>query len=173
MQCACAVLYWHTWSVWLYHILPYYLINDTIFGKMSSNTKCVIWFSLQLLSVTFLILRRTERDIIINVHWSPCTVPVILISFNETWIFSTDFRKQIQVCNFMKIRPVGAELFQADGRTNITKLIAASHSFANAPYNNNSVEWEHSTIFVWYRSSKNLRGGLTKTAMELQVTRKP
>jgi hypothetical protein len=28
------------------------------------NTKCVFWFSVQLLSETFLILRRTERDII-------------------------------------------------------------------------------------------------------------
>ena len=32
--------------------------------------------------------------------------------------------------NFMKIRPVGAELFRADGRT---KLIVAFHNFADAP----------------------------------------
>jgi len=32
------------------------------------NTKCVFWFSLQLLSETILILRRTERDVIINVY---------------------------------------------------------------------------------------------------------
>jgi hypothetical protein len=36
----------------------------------------------------------------------------------------------------MKIRPVGAELFHADGRTDMTKLIAAFHSFPNAPKNN-------------------------------------
>ena len=33
----------------------------------------------------------------------------------------------------MKIRPVGAELFHADGRTDMTKIIAAFSSFVNAP----------------------------------------
>jgi hypothetical protein len=31
--------------------------------------------------------------------------------------FPTDFQKNTQISNFMKIRPVGAELFHADGRT--------------------------------------------------------
>ena len=33
----------------------------------------------------------------------------------------------------MKTRQVGAELFHADGRTDITKLIVAFRNFANAP----------------------------------------
>ena len=33
----------------------------------------------------------------------------------------------------MKIRPVGAELFHADGQTGTTKQIAASDNFAKAP----------------------------------------
>jgi hypothetical protein len=33
----------------------------------------------------------------------------------------------------MKIRPVGAELFHADGQTDTTKLIFAFRNFANAP----------------------------------------
>jgi hypothetical protein len=33
----------------------------------------------------------------------------------------------------MKIRPVGAELFHADGRKDMTKLTAAFRNFANAP----------------------------------------
>ena len=39
----------------------------------------------------------------------------------------------------MNIRPVGAELSRADGRTDTTKLIVAFRNFANAPecYNNN------------------------------------
>jgi hypothetical protein len=37
--------------------------------------------------------------------------------FQRIWIFSTDFGKNLQISNFIKIRPVGAELFRADGRT--------------------------------------------------------
>ena len=33
----------------------------------------------------------------------------------------------------MKIRPLGAELFHADGQTDMTNLIAASRIFADAP----------------------------------------
>jgi hypothetical protein len=36
----------------------------------------------------------------------------------------------------MKIRPVGAELFHADRRTDTTKLIVAFRNFANAPKKN-------------------------------------
>ena len=43
--------------------------------------------------------------------------PLFLSDFNETLAFSTDFSKNIQIQNFMKILPVGAELFHADRRT--------------------------------------------------------
>jgi hypothetical protein len=33
----------------------------------------------------------------------------------------------------MKFRPMGAELFRADGRTDMTELIVAIHNFVNAP----------------------------------------
>ena len=38
----------------------------------------------------------------------------------------------VQISNFIKIRSVGAELFSADGQTDVTKLIVASRNFANA-----------------------------------------
>ena len=43
------------------------------------NTKRVFRFSLQLLSETFLILRRTERDVIKTVYRSACKVPLLLL----------------------------------------------------------------------------------------------
>jgi hypothetical protein len=33
----------------------------------------------------------------------------------------------------MKIRPVGADLFHADGQTDVTNLIVAFRNFANVP----------------------------------------
>jgi hypothetical protein len=46
---------------------------------------------------------------------------------------SVDFRKNNQISNFMKIRPVGAELFHSDGQTGMTKLIVLFfRNFANA-----------------------------------------
>jgi len=56
--------YYHLWPATLYNIFPRLLINGTIFEKKLLNTKCVFWFSLQLLSETFLILIRNKRDMI-------------------------------------------------------------------------------------------------------------
>ena len=44
----------------------------------------------------FFILRKIQLGIIINVHTYPCKVPLFLLDFNETWIFSTDFRKKLK-----------------------------------------------------------------------------
>ena len=79
MQSACVVLYCHLHTVRLYHIFPHYLINGTIFGKRLLNTKCVFLLSLQILSEIFLILRRIQRDTVINVYRSSCKVPIIVV----------------------------------------------------------------------------------------------
>ena len=61
------LLYCHLWPLQLYNIFPHYLINGTKFGVGGSfNVKFLFWFS-KLLSERFLILRRNERDMIINV----------------------------------------------------------------------------------------------------------
>jgi len=49
--------------------------------------------------------------------------------------YSRQFTKNTQISNFMNIRPVGAEMFDADGRTDVTKLIVAFRNFAKAPKN--------------------------------------
>ena len=92
-------------------------------------------FSLKLLSETFLILRRTKRDIIVNVH--------------------TSSRKVAQIQIFMKIRSVGTALLltygrtdrwtdrhrererdrQTDGELDMTKLMIAFRNFANVSKN--------------------------------------
>ena len=64
-----------------------------------------------------LILRSTERDIIKNAYWSLRKVPVILIRLEPNLKFLEIFSKKPQKQNFMKIRPVGADLFRADGKT--------------------------------------------------------
>jgi hypothetical protein len=48
----------------------------------------------------------------------------------------------------MKIRPMGAELFHADGRTDMTKLIVAFRNFANASKNQpvNAVQGKRSSL---------------------------
>jgi hypothetical protein len=93
MQCACAIL-----STVACLVLPNFSTlshtrQDFRQKKKLLNIKCVFWFSLQLLSETFLILRRTEREI----WWKKnpglyVKYSLLLLDYNETWIFSTDFR---------------------------------------------------------------------------------
>ena len=54
----------------------------------------------------------------------PVKCPVLLYDDHKNCIFVTDFRKILVKKNLMKIRPVGFELFHADGRTggHMTKL---------------------------------------------------
>jgi len=114
-------------------IFPHYLINYTIFGKKLLNTKCVFWFSLQLLSETFLILRWTEGDIIKNVYQSSCKVPVILVRFQWTSKCLDRLSKNAQILNFMQIRPVGSRVVSC-GRTDMTKLEVAVRNFEIAAW---------------------------------------
>ena len=98
--------------------------------KKLLNIKCVFWFSLQLLSETFLILRRTERDMIKS-HRSSCEVPIIRVRRLWNLSFFDRSSNYTQISNLMKIRPVRAEVI-ANG-SDMTKLIASFRTFANAP----------------------------------------
>ena len=98
-------------------IFLHYLKNCTIFGRKLFNIKCVFWFSLQILYERFLILRRIQRDTIINIHRSSCKVPVILVRFRWNLNFLDTCSKNIHNANLIKIRSVGAEVFYADRQT--------------------------------------------------------
>jgi len=88
---------------------------------MLPNTKCGLWFSVRLLSETFCVLRRVERD------------------FNETSNFSTDLlRKSTKIPNFVKIRTMKFSCsMRTDGQMererDMTKLIVAFRNLAKAP----------------------------------------
>jgi hypothetical protein len=85
-----ALLYCRLWPAWMYyisphfstflHISPHYFINGKIFWNKLLNIERVFGISVQLFSETSAIL-RTERDIVITVHWSSCKVAVILVRF--------------------------------------------------------------------------------------------
>jgi len=55
----------------------------------------------------------------------------------------------------MKIRPVGAELFQADGRKDMTKLIVAFRNSVNAPKNGSGVCWEKWRV-AWMKVDRGM-----------------
>ena len=107
-QSACAILYCHLLPAWL-HIIPHYLINGTIFlGEKGGNysTQNIFWSSLQLLSKTFLILKRIQRDAITNIQRLSCNVPDILVWFYWNLKFLARFLKNIKIPNFMHICPM-------------------------------------------------------------------
>jgi len=70
--------------------------------------------------------------------------PLFLSGFNELK-FSGQISKNPQIQNFMKIHPVRAELFHADGQTDMTKQIVALRNFVNAP---KTVSIKNSTLLL-------------------------
>jgi len=102
----------------LYSICPNYLINCAIFEKKNLlNTKCVFWFSLQLLSETFLIIRRNERDMIVNVYRSACKVPVILVRLLWNFNFLDRFSKKSSNIKFHENPSSGSQVALWDRQT--------------------------------------------------------
>jgi len=132
--------YCHLWPVRLYNVLPYYLINGTIFGKTLLNTKCVFWFSLQLLSETFLILRRIKRDVIkkyiLVFIYSTGYSCHILMKLE----FSRKIFKKHSNINFHEIQSSGRRVAPC-GQTDMMRLIATFRIFVSAPIKGRYVFW--------------------------------
>jgi hypothetical protein len=81
----------------------------------------VFWFSLKFYSKTFFILRRNERN------------PLFLSGFNETLIFSKDFRKILKYQILRKFFHWEPRCSMQARLTSITKLIVTLRNLANAP----------------------------------------
>jgi hypothetical protein len=93
MQSACAIL-----SSVACPAAPYFstLIHkrlDFRRKKKVTEDKCVFLFPLQHFSETFLIPRRSERDVMKNVYFLRVKHSLFLLHFNKAWIFWTEFRK--------------------------------------------------------------------------------
>ena len=134
MQCACDVLYCHPWSdsARFFHIISQ---NARFSTKRSEYKMCGF-----ICSTTFIWnISHSNTNEARYYHKCTCVFMYSTCYFCQTLMkfsfFSTDFRKTAPISDFMKIRPVGAELFHADGQTDMTRLIISSHNFANAPKN--------------------------------------
>ena len=132
MQCAWAVFCCHLWPVLLsYNIFPSYLINCGIFRRKVTENKMRVL----ILSTAFVNISHSKKNwgrYYQNINWSSCKAPVTLDQI-LTKKFIDRFSKNTQISNFMKIRPVGAEVFHTGGQTDMTKLMIAFRNFANAP----------------------------------------
>ena len=122
------------------HSEPLYRLRSPVTGrKYFLNIKSVSWFSVEHLFELFLFLRRNQSGIIINVRRSSCKVPVILVRFWWNLSFSRHIFENTQISIFIKIRPVGAVLLYADGRTDMTKRTVAFRNLSNAPGNGSNL----------------------------------
>jgi hypothetical protein len=64
-----------------YSIFPQFSHKRHDFRKMFLSANCLFWFSLQIFSEIFYVLRRIERDVIRSVSWSLCKVPAGFLRF--------------------------------------------------------------------------------------------
>jgi len=104
--CVCSLRYpaynahasYYLWPSPLYTIFPRCLINGTIFANKLMNTKCVFWFPLQLWNIFHSKKNwaRCDKKMYIGLY---VKCPLFLSDFNETWIFSTVFRKILNPLN--------------------------------------------------------------------------
>jgi hypothetical protein len=96
-------------------------------------------------SETYFILRRNERDMIKNTYWSSCKVSFLFLpDSNETWVFSTHFRKILKYkISWKSVQQEPRSSMRTDRRTYMTKLVVAFQNFSKAP------EMERSVVNVY------------------------
>jgi hypothetical protein len=128
--------------LWLHHIFPHYLTNGTIFGEKSYWISNAFW----LLSQTFLIPRRIQQDIVINVKKFSCKARVILARFEWNVNFLDTFSLKLNIKLHQK--PFNLSWVVPCERTD-TNLIVDFRNFENKPKNQsvNAVQWNNRCLF--------------------------
>ena len=113
-QNTCAASYFHLWPVLIYHRFPDYLLNVTIYGKQLLNVNYVF---LNFSSTCVWNISHSKKNSAIYYH--KCTQVFVKGTRHscQNLSFLDRFSKNIQIPNFVKIRPVGNELFYGGGRT--------------------------------------------------------
>jgi hypothetical protein len=126
----------HVWPFRFYHIFPHYLINGTIFAEKLLHIKCVFIFSITL-STTFLIVRRTQRGIVINIHSFSCKVPCYSCQILIRLEFPRQSLRKLLKCqiSWKSVQWKPSCPMRRDRQTDMTKLVAASCNFAKVPTN--------------------------------------
>jgi hypothetical protein len=148
MQCACAVLCCHLWAARLYHIFPHYLIKGTIFGGKRSWTQneCLDFVHNGVSSTSR--SKKNQARTGQARHYHTCMSVGLHAKCRNSYhiLMKREFSRYIfeQGSNikFMKIHPVGADLFHADRQTDMTELIVAYRNFANASKAPTSKLWQ-------------------------------
>jgi len=114
------------------------LMNGTIFvGKkgIEHKTRVFIYSATSVWNISHSTKNSAIHYLTCTVHVPSCSAPIILVRLQSDLHFLGSFSKNIQISNFIKIRPMRIELFYADRQAGMTKLTFASLNIANAPNN--------------------------------------